>query len=199
MPDTIEPFDALYRSSPDPWGTTTRWYERRKRALLLAALPAERYGAAYEAGCGTGHISVELADRCDTLLATDASEPALQVAARALAGRANVTTALHRLPDDWPPGAFDLIVLSEVLYFIDDPACERVARAARAAAGASGTVVACNWRGAIEGHGHCGEDVHRRFERALELPRSFDCVDADFILSGWSRDTRSVGSREGLR
>ena len=33
--DPLAPFDALYRTSPDPWGTETRWYERRKRALLL--------------------------------------------------------------------------------------------------------------------------------------------------------------------
>lgn len=198
MPD-IEPFDALYRKSADPWGTTTRWYERRKRALLLAALPRERYGVAYEAGCGTGHISVELADRCDTLLATDASELALQVAAKALAGRPNVTTALHRLPDDWPPGAFDLIVLSEVLYFIDSSACERVARAARAAAGAAGVVVACDWRDTIGGRGHSGDEVHRRFEAALDMPRCFEYVDPDFVLSGWTADTTSVAAREGLK
>ena len=35
-------FDELYRQSADPGGTTTRWYERRKRAVLLAALPLER-------------------------------------------------------------------------------------------------------------------------------------------------------------
>lgn len=199
MPGTIEPFDALYRDSADPWGTTTRWYERRKRGLLLAALPRERYGAVYEAGCGTGHISVELANRCDTLLASDASERALQVATAALAGRDNVTTALHRLPDDWPPGEFDLIVLSEVLYFVDEAACARVAAAARAAAGSSGIVVACDWRDAIEGRGQSGDDVHRHFERALDLPKSFEYVDADFVVSGWSRDTTSVGAREGLK
>lgn len=199
MPDAIEPFDALYQRSPDPWGTTTRWYERRKRALLLAALPRDRYGAAYEAGCGTGHISVELAERCDTLLASDASPVALRVATEALAKHPNATTVLHRLPDDWPAGAFDLIVLSEVLYFIDEAACARVAGAARAAAGASGIVVACDWRDTIGGRGHTGDEVHRRFEQVLDLPKSFEYVDADFVLTGWSRDTASVGTREGLK
>ncbi len=199
MPDAIEPFDALYRNSPDPWGTTTRWYERRKRALLLAALPRERYGAAYEAGCGTGHISVELAARCDSLVASDASEVALRVATEALASHPNATTALHRLPADWPDGAFDLTVLSEILYFVDETACVEVAEAARAAAASSGLVVACDWRDTIGGRGHTGDEVHRRFERALDLPRIFEYIDADFVLTGWSRDTGSVGQREGLK
>ena len=199
MPDAIEPFDALYRDASDPWGTTTRWYERRKRTLLLAALPRERYGAAYEAGCGTGHISIELAARCDTLLATDASATALRIAADALAGHRNVTTAQHRLPDDWPSGYFDLIVLSEVLYFIDDAACRAVAASARSAARSSGVVVACDWRDTIEGRGHSGEEVHRRFERAIALPKLFEYVDDDFVLSGWSADAVSVAAREGLR
>ncbi len=195
----IAPFDKLYRDSPDPWGTTTRWYERRKRTLLLAALPRERYGAAYEAGCGTGHISSALAERCDTLLASDASSVALPFATRALAAHPNATVARHLLPDDWPARPFDLVVLSEVLYFVDTAGCDAIAVAARESVGSAGTVVACNWRDTIEGRGHSGEEVHRRFEEALGLPRSFEYVDDDFVLSGWSAGVASVARREGLR
>ncbi len=197
--DATAPFDALYRISTDPWGTTTRWYEQRKRWLLLASLPRERYGTIYEAGCGTGHISSALADRCDALLASDGSATALAIATRTLAGRDSVTTALHRLPQEWPARSFDLIVLSEVLYFVDATACRDVATSARASAGATGTVLTCDWRDAIEGHGHRGDEVHRRFEAALGLPRLFEYIDSDFVLTGWSVDTVSVATREGLR
>ena len=37
-------FDAWYRDDPDPFGVRTRWYERRKLAVLLAALQHPRYG-----------------------------------------------------------------------------------------------------------------------------------------------------------
>jgi hypothetical protein len=32
-------FDALYAASDDPYASRQRWYEARKRAVLLAALP----------------------------------------------------------------------------------------------------------------------------------------------------------------
>ena len=32
-------FDGVYAAGPDPWGFTDRWYEERKRAVTLAALP----------------------------------------------------------------------------------------------------------------------------------------------------------------
>lgn len=197
--DRVAVFDALYTDSPDPWGTRTRWYERRKRALLMAALPAERYGAVYEVGCGTGHISRDLAARCGSLLASDASDAALAVARPQLADLDNVTVAKHRLPDEWPDRPFDLVVVSEVLYFLDDAQCDAVAAAARRSVGPAGTVVACDWRGPIEGRGQTGDAVHRRFEAALSLPRLFEYVDDDFVLSAWSVDTRTAAVREGLR
>lgn len=33
-------FNELFLNSDDPWAFKQRWYERRKRALTLAALPA---------------------------------------------------------------------------------------------------------------------------------------------------------------
>lgn len=105
---SVDAFDRLYRGSCDPWGTQTRWYERRKRSLLLASLPREHYDSIYEAGCGTGRIGLELSSRCTELLASDASADAVAIASAALAARTNVTVERHRLPDDWPARGFDL-------------------------------------------------------------------------------------------
>ena len=191
-------FDRLYRQSEDPWGTRTRWYERRKRALLMASLPREHYPSIYEPGCGTGHVSVELAARCDTLLASDGSDEALAVAAAALAGRDNVTLCRQQLPTEWPSGSFDLVVFGELLYFLSAPDLLAVAAAARDSAGSHGTIVACDWRAPIEGYGHSGDATHRRFADSLALPRLFEYVDDDFILTGWSRDPTSVARRDGV-
>lgn len=41
MADTsLDYFASMYARDPDPWGFDTTWYERRKYALTLAALPA---------------------------------------------------------------------------------------------------------------------------------------------------------------
>jgi SAM-dependent methyltransferase len=195
----FEVFDDLYARSADPWGTTTRWYERRKRALLMASLPRESYESVYEAGCGTGHISLELSLRATRLLASDASAQAVAIARAALRARTNVVVECHRLPAQWPRRPFDLSVLSELVYFLDDRDCERTALEARDSAGTTGTVVACDWRAAIEGFGHRGDEAHRRFEAALGLPRVFEYLDDDFVLTGWCADRSSVALRDGLR
>ncbi len=36
-------FNGMYEAAADPWGFQDRWYERRKYAISLALLPAERY------------------------------------------------------------------------------------------------------------------------------------------------------------
>ena len=41
----------LYADGADPWRAGS-WYERRKRAVVLASLPRERYRRAFEPGCG---------------------------------------------------------------------------------------------------------------------------------------------------
>jgi hypothetical protein len=77
-------FDAMYQAASDPWGFENRWYERRKYALSLALLPAERYRSAFEPGCSIGVFSEQLGSRCDALLCCDV---AAARASRAVAGR----------------------------------------------------------------------------------------------------------------
>ena len=124
-------FESLYAASEDPYAVQTRWYEARKRALLLAALPQARYRSAFEPGCGIGELTLALAPRCDRLLASDFSARAVATARQRTAGLGQVEVQRQTLPDDWPlePGAdrFDLIVLSELGYFLGREAMHRVA------------------------------------------------------------------------
>ena len=82
-------FDRLYAASDDPWGFSTRWYEHRKYALTLAALPAPHYDSALEIGCSVGVLTALLAGRCTALLALDPSVRALAQARTRVPG--NVT------------------------------------------------------------------------------------------------------------
>ena len=58
-------FDQLYAGGQDPYGVHARWYEARKRAVLMASLPRRRYRQAYEPGRGAAALTLELAMRCD--------------------------------------------------------------------------------------------------------------------------------------
>lgn len=196
---SLPSFDALYRESADPWLAETRWYERRKRALVLACLPHERYGSAYEPGCGNGILTEALAARCDDILASDGSHLAVAAARRRLAAIERVSVERHVLPGDWPSRTFDLVILSELVYFLDAAAIEATGRLVCRSLGDCGIALACNWRAPIVGYGHSGDEAHRILADAIGLPLTFEYRDADFILSAWSRDTASVAMREAVR
>ncbi|MEO7243109.1 MAG: SAM-dependent methyltransferase [Variovorax sp.] len=199
-------FEALYGASSDPYALRTRWYEARKRAVLLAALPLPRYASAYEPGCGIGELTAQLAPRCDRLLASDFNADAVAAARHRTAGMGHVAIERHVLPGDWPPlqaglplgGQFDLIVLSEVGYFLDAAAMASIAGHCDRSLSQNGTLVACDWRPDFAERVLSTADV-----QATLATIGLGCIvrheEDDFMLQIWSRDRRSVAQQEGIR
>ncbi len=196
--DRLTYFERLYGDSPDPYGLRTRWYEARKRAALLAALPHPRYARAYEPGCGAGETTAELAMRCDDLLASDFSPGALASARARTATLANVRIASHVLPRDWPEGTFDLIVVGELGYFLDAEAMRSLAARCHDALAEDGVLAACHWRPDFDARALSTDAVHAALAD-LGLARTVHHVEDDFVLDVWCRDARSVAQREGIR
>jgi len=124
-------FDELYRRSIDPWHFRTCAYERGKYAATLAALPAERYRRALEIGCSIGELTCLLSKRANETIGLDISRVAIDEARRSHAREPGLEFMVGEVPRDWPSGRFDLIVLSEVLYFLSideiDVLVERIA------------------------------------------------------------------------
>ncbi len=112
-------FEQLYREKGDPWRFASSPYEQAKYHHSLQALPKGNYANALEVGCSIGIFTRLLADRCGALLAVDVSETALAEAAKRCADARNVTFARAQVPQDVVGGRFDLIVLSEVIYYWD--------------------------------------------------------------------------------
>lgn len=191
-------FDALFDSSDDPWQFKKRWYEARKRALTLACLPRARYESGYEPGCANGELSAALAERCDRLLISDGAAAAVSLAQRRVADLPHVAAVQAWVPDEWPSPRFDLIVISELAYYLDAQALDALAAKARTSLQPGGDIVACHWRYPIEGCRWGGDAVHAVLSRALGLPCVWSLVDPDFRLEVWSADERSVARREAL-
>jgi len=150
-PVTPEHFDRLYASDPDPWKFATSDYERDKYAATLAALPRRRYARAFEVGCSIGVLTQRLAERCDAILAVDVADAALQQAR--LRCRDMPSVQFHRLivPQTWPEGAFDLILFSEVLYYLDAADRETAAQLSLESLAPGGAIVLVNWHGPTDG------------------------------------------------
>lgn len=198
QPPGPQHFDALFRDNDDPWRFKTRWFEARKRALTLACLPARRYANGYEPGCANGELSAELAQRCDRLLVSDVSQRAVELAQARLAAWPHARVVQAHVPHDWPKESFDLIVVSELGYFLDAPGVDALADHARASLRPGGTVLACHWRRPIKGCAFDGEAVHGRLAHRLGFEVLTEVREADFILHVWSADGRSVAEREGF-
>jgi SAM-dependent methyltransferase len=192
-------FDQLFQASDDPWAFKKRWYERRKRALTLAVLPRERYLTVFEPGCANGELSAGLATRCERLLACDTSLQAVELARQRLAQLHHVEVIHARLPRQWPEQRFDLIVFSELGYYLDEVDLHGWINHALASLTADGQLLACHWRPNIEGCPLNAEKVHAILHERLQMSRVISHHEADFLLDVWSRDETSIAEKENLR
>ncbi len=175
-------FDEVHAREDDPWSYTTSWYERRKRALTLAALPEETYESGLELGCSIGTLSEELAQRCQQFLGVDASSAALAQATERLSRFPSAETRHLTMPGEWPEGTFDLVVLSETGYYLSpDELTELLARI-EASTRPGGTLVLCHWRHAISGWQLDAEAVHAMARNQLGWPTHGLYREKDFML-----------------
>ncbi|MEH3024148.1 MAG: class I SAM-dependent methyltransferase [Pseudomonas oryzihabitans] len=191
-------FDSLYAASADPWDYEHRWYEARKRDLTLASLPHRRYTSGYEPGCSTGELSLRLAERCDRLLVSDGNASAVATASARLAHQRHVDVRHLLLPEDWPEGSFDLIVISEIGYYLGATGLDTLLRNAQRALLPGGVLLGCHWRHPIEGCALTGDEVHARLAALPGLHRLSHLEETDFALTLWSSDPTSVARREQL-
>ncbi len=230
-------FDALYSDNSDPWQYQTRWYEKRKREMCLAVLPQAEYDNAIELGCGNGVFSELLARRCQALLSIDGNTQAVQLAKQRLGKSYHVRVIQGVIPhvllslenallQSYPlsDGAlvhkppFDLIVISEILYYLSPTDIDTVITWIKQNLAVGGTLLCCHWRYAIDGFSMTGETVHQRLQRAFNMTNNevdrpaftypalthpafthqSQIVDSDFLLDVWQHSSKSVAMQENL-
>lgn len=112
-------FEQLYEADPDPWKFATSPYEREKYDATIAALGQAPYARALEVGCSIGVLTRALAERCEDLVAIEPVASALDAARARCRDAGHVRFIQGTIPDAWPAGMYDLIVLSEVAYYLD--------------------------------------------------------------------------------
>jgi len=179
-------FDEQWGHSDDPWDQSERRSELRKFDLTAALPRPTRSRRVFEPGSATGLLTERLAGRCDEVVAGDRHDRAVEVSRRRLAHLPNVTVSRWRIPDDWPDGTFDLVVFSEVLYYLDPPALERCVDLAVAGLDPGGELVAVHYRPVVADHRLTGDEVHGRLRNRTDLVRWSTHVEDDFVLEGFA-------------
>lgn len=180
----------MYAQAADPWQLQNRWYERRKYAITMAMLPYERYRSAFEPGCSVGVLTEALARRCDHVTSTDVSVAALDAANARLhsAGlRDRVTLMRGSIDQPWPPGPFDLVMLSEVCYYLQPETLRTVLDHEVPRLTAAATVVAAHWRHRVEEYPMSGDRANEIIAATAGLHHLGRYQDPDVVIDVFDR------------
>ena len=110
-------FEQLFASQPDPWKYTSE-YEQVKYEQTLSLIPQKPIRQALELACAEGHFTLQLAARVESLVAADISQIALDHTAQRCSHLKHIRYQQIDLAKDPIPGKYDLIVCSEVLYYM---------------------------------------------------------------------------------
>jgi cyclopropane fatty-acyl-phospholipid synthase-like methyltransferase len=168
---SLADFEARYRLDPDPWGYTTSEYERDKYEATLAACGGGPFADALELGASIGVFTELLAPRCERLTTIDGAPTAVASARRRLAGMPHVDVIVGEIPDAVPIRRYDLVVASEILYYLSAPTLARTLARLETTIIPGGRVVATHWRPAGPERPFDADQVHAilREQSWLEL------------------------------
>lgn len=166
---TLRDFEERYRADPDPWRYATSAYERDKYAATLGACGPGPFRHALELGSSIGVFSAALAILCQRLTTIDGAPTAVEIARQRLSGAPRVQVLSGMIPGAIPDGPFDLVVASEILYYLTadelavtiDRLCEQMAPAAR--------LISVHWRPDGPERPQTSDAVHARLRREPRL------------------------------
>jgi Methyltransferase domain len=179
-------FDQLFWADDDPQGYASMWSERRRHDLMLAMLDLPTYGRIFEPACANGVFTSILATRGIDVTAWDGSGEAVRVARHRLRGIVNVRVAQYSVPEKWPDGQFDLIVLSDFLYYLSAEDIVKVANKSIESTSDGGVVLSCHWLDVA--HDFLtpgGSAVHEILHDVLGPVNGPAYLDSEQVIAGW--------------
>ena len=85
------------------------------------------------------------------------------------------------IPGRWPDGRFDLIVFSEILYYLGNQDLEQALKHAVSTLEPEGTLLAVHWRHPVADYPRSGDDVHQVLAGRPGLARLVRHDEPDFL------------------
>jgi len=180
-------FDEKYRQQADPWNFAGSPYEQNRYDAIFANLAHRRYEVAFEPGCSIGVLTARLATICRRVRAMDISPTAVQHALKRCRNLPNVEITCGSLPRFLPREPLDLVVLSEIGYYLPEDQLESVGAALVQRLSPQGVLLAVHWLGYSEDHLLSGDRVHEVLHGLSGLIHQHAERHAGFRLDRWVR------------
>lgn len=156
-------FEELYSKNRDPWNFETSKYEEEKYNATIAAIPVGNYNKALEIGCSIGVLTEKIATLSNHLVAIDISNTALNQAKERLKSASNVEFRLGGIPTAFPEGDFDLILMSEVGYYLSMEDLLLTRAKIANSLNQNGILVLVHWTHFVADYPLTGDEVHNCF------------------------------------
>ena len=179
---TAADFEARYCADPDPWDYLASDYERDKYAKTLAACGAGPFACALELGGSIGVFSELLVPRCKRLLTVDVSPTAVGQARARLAAHPHAEAIVGSIPTAVPEARFDLVVASEILYYLSDEQLARTLALLERSMVPRALLVAVHWRPPGPERPRDAETAHAALRGASWLTQVHEGGTEDYLL-----------------
>jgi SAM-dependent methyltransferase len=180
-------FEERYQRDADPWGYRSSVYEQAKYDATLETCGSGPFRAALELGGSIGVFSARLAPRCLALTTIDFSPTAVAAARHELRQYLQVRALVGEIPAAIPDGRYDLVVASEILYYLASPALAATLSRLEEVLAPDGRVVAIHWRPDGPERPQSAAAVHADLRALPWLRTVADRSTADYLLHGLER------------
>ena len=184
---TAADFERRYRADPDPWRYAESEYERAKYRATLAACGDGSFSSALELGASIGVFSALLAPRCEQLMTIDFSPTAAALARERLRSHPHVEVIVGPIPDALAGGSYDLVVASEILYYLEPGAFEGTLEVLKRLLAPGGRLVCVHWRPEGSERPLDAAAVHDAVRRQPWLEPVRSGGTADYLLDVFTR------------
>lgn len=182
-------FADVYAANDDPWDFTTSEYEAKKYDATLKALSRERYENAFEIGCSIGILTEKLAAKCEKILAVDVSEKALAQAGKRCENLRKIEFQKMSVPQEFPDATFDLILISEVGYYLAPADWQTAMEKIFAHLDENGQIALVHWLPPVHDYPQTGDEVHDSFAgfAAGKMQRVNEKREENYRLDVWEK------------
>lgn len=182
-PKLLAEYERRFGADPDPWGFETSPYELAKRATTIRACGPAAHGRVLELGAANGVLAAELAPAAERLVAVEAVAAAAALARERLAPWTHAELIEGLVPGAVPDGPYDLVLASEILYYLDEAAYAQTLERLPGWLAPGARLVAVHWRTDGPERPRSARDVHESLAACPGLRLVHDAPTDDFLLS----------------